>query len=179
MPNSNEKTIVWLDDTPELSPEIPRIAKEQSYLIRTCTGVAGFLQAIQAFETKPEEIKAFILERVIRLEKIEDLQALQQMIPGIQRNCRTENDAGPLLFANCLRKNAQSPFFGMPVLFHTITQNMSKDVVCRIAHPSRYDVQDPARVENGVSCIVKQGVPLHMPDYLQKLQAWFSSLKAA
>ena len=179
MSNSSKETIVWLDNEPNLWTDIPELAEKYGYKLLTCAGVTEFSQAIQEFETKPEEIKAFILERVIRLEKIEDLQALQQMIPGIQRNCRTENDAGPLLFANCLRKNAQSPFFGMPVLFYTATQSGTKEALQEIANASRFSKKGPEFTESGISYVIKQGVPLHMPDYLQELQAWFSSLKAA
>ena len=178
MPNSSKETIIWLDNRPELSPEISRLAQDNGYKLQICTGVAEFYQALEAYKERPGDIAAFILEKVISLEEAADLQALQEMIPGIQGGLGVENNVGPLLSMRYLRENNKSIFFRTPILFHTVIQFDTRGALHKIANASRFSEKGPEFTESGISYAVK---PLaeEMPDYLQELEAWFSSLKAA
>ena len=176
MSNSSKETILWLDDHHVLWPNIVQLSKEFGYKLQICSNTSEFLQATEAYEEKPGNVKAFILQQAVILKKPEDIQAFEAMLPGFNTDETNQSVGGLLLAIHCLRKNAEAAFSDKPILFHTAFQGGTEKALEKIAYPSRFRPQNLA-LTDGISCIVKNDERHSI--YKEQLQAWFSSLEAA
>ena len=170
MPNSSKETIIWLDHSPVFSPEISRLAQDNGYKLQICAGVAEFLQAAEEHKENPQSVAGFILKAFMFLDK-KDKTVFRERLPRVPEDWwRYSSNAVRWLVVEYLRKNAQSSFSRTPLLIHEATRESKREI---------YDIggRNPHLIQD-INYISKRFVE-EMPDYLQELEDWFSSLKAA
>ena len=161
----DKKTIIWLEDNPNLSEYVPKLVGKQGFSLETCRILADFRRKCDFFidGSNYEKLSGFIIDGVISSENnLNDLG-----INNVSTNSGT--DVGMLVVRDYLMSKPK--FAGLPILVLSIVQD-PESVYQSISKVDRFS---DGKAPHNVSFIVKgryyEGAP-----FIQSIDDWLNKI---